>query len=49
MNPGFQKIVDEYHSLTEQLASGSADIAKIGKRQAQLLPTVEKIENIEKI
>lgn len=50
MNPGFQKILDEYNQLTEQLSSGeNVDIAKIGKRQAKLLPTVEKIQALDKI
>ncbi len=48
MKPGFIKILDEYNSLTEQMSSGGDfDIAKIGKRQAQLLPTVEKIRDLQ--
>jgi hypothetical protein len=44
MKAGFKKILDEYQQLTEQISSGeNVDIAKIGKRQAVLLPTVEKI------
>lgn len=50
MNPGFQKILDEYQQLTEQMSSGeSIDIAKIGKRQSQLLPTVDKIQALDKL
>ncbi len=58
MEPGFQKIVDEYNHLTEQMASGGflsvsakggsafgGDIAKLGKRQAELEPIVSKIKN----
>lgn len=50
MNAGFSKILDEYKHLTEQLSSGgNFDIAKLGKRQAELLPVVEKIQAIEKL
>jgi peptide chain release factor 1 len=49
MKPAFQKILDEYHSLTEQISSaGGFDIA-LGKRQSHLLPTVEKIQRLEKL
>ncbi len=49
MKPGFQKILDEYQQLTEQMSSGSDfDMAKLGKRQAELLPTVEKIQHLQK-
>src|SRR5688572_19219480 len=49
MKPGFQKILDEYNQLTEQLSSGGdVDIAKVGKRQSELLPTVEKIQHLQK-
>lgn len=47
MNAGFQKILDEYADLTAQLSSGADfDLAKLGKRQAELLPTVEKIQSV---
>lgn len=49
MNVAFQKILDEYNELTEAMASGSADIAKAGKRQTKLLPTVEKIQHLQKL
>lgn len=50
MNTGFQKILDEYNDLTTQLSSGSViDMAKLGKRQTQLLPTVEKIQHLQKL
>lgn len=50
MNPVFQKIFDEYNQLTEQLASSSpADLARLGKRQAELVPLVEKITRLKKI
>jgi peptide chain release factor 1 len=49
MKPGFQKILDEYQQLTEQMSSGNDfDIAKLGRRQSELLPTVEKIQHLEK-
>lgn len=48
MKPGFQKILDEYNALTEQMSSGGDfDIAKLGRRQAELLPTVEKIVHLQ--
>ncbi|MBP9686230.1 MAG: peptide chain release factor 1 [Candidatus Doudnabacteria bacterium] len=50
MNPAFQKILDEYTSLTEQLAeSNLADLARLGKRQAELIPMVEKIQRLQKV
>lgn len=50
MKPGFQKILDEYQQLTEQMSSGeNIDIAKSGKRQSELLGTVEKIQHLEQI
>jgi peptide chain release factor 1 len=49
MNPAFQKILDEYQKITEELSSGDAvDIAKLGKRQAALIPLVEKIQRFKK-
>ncbi|HAG27516.1 TPA: peptide chain release factor 1 [Patescibacteria group bacterium] len=49
MKAGFQKLSDEYQQLTEQLSSGeNVDIAKTGKRQSELLPTVEKIQALAK-
>lgn len=48
MEPAFQKILDEYNQLTEQMSSGGAvDIAKLGKRQAQLQPLVDNIRKYE--
>lgn len=49
MDAGFTKILDEYNKLTEEMSSGgSFDIAKLGKRQAELLPVVEKIHHLQK-
>ena len=48
MKPGFLKILEEYNQLTEQMSSGGDfDIAKVGRRQAALLPTVEKIQHLQ--
>jgi len=50
MNPAFQKILEEYHQLTEQMSSGTGlDLAALGKRQAELLPVVEKVQRLENI
>lgn len=50
MKPGYLKILEEYNALTEQMSSGGDfDIAKLGRRQTQLMPTVEKIKELEKI
>jgi len=46
MEPGFQKILDEYNQITDQMVGGDFDIAKLGKRQAELLPIVEKISRL---
>lgn len=48
MKPGFIKILEEYNALTEQMSSGGDfDMAKVGRRQSELLPTVEKIQSLE--
>lgn len=48
MEPAFQKIIDEYNQLTEQMAQGSGfDMAKVGKRHSELSPIVEKIRAVE--
>ncbi len=50
MNPAFIQILEEYHKLTNELSSGeNVDIAKLGKRQAELLPVVQKIEALQKM
>lgn len=50
MKPAFEKILNEYNSLTEQLSSGSTqDLAKLGKRQAELLSVAEKIQTLKKL
>ncbi len=50
MQANFKKILDEYQDLTEQLSSGEViDLAKLGKRQADLLPLVSKIEQLQQL
>jgi peptide chain release factor 1 len=50
MDITLQKILDEYHELTSAMSGGSGvDMAKLGKRQAGLLPLVEKIQHLEKL
>ncbi len=49
MKPGFLKILEEYNELTEQMSSGGDfDMAKVGRRQVELLPTIEKIQSLQK-
>ncbi len=49
MKSGFIKILEEYKALTEQMSSGEDfDMAKVGRRQSELLPTVEKIQSLDK-
>lgn len=46
MDIAFQKILDEYNSITEQMSGGGGvDIAKLGKRQSQLQLVVDKIKD----
>lgn len=51
MDIAFQKIIDEYNSLTEQMASGDfangGNIISYGKRQSELEPVVGRIRNYE--
>ncbi|HEX3095882.1 MAG TPA: peptide chain release factor 1 [Patescibacteria group bacterium] len=48
MKPGFIKILDEYKALTDEMSSGGDfDMAKVGRRQSELLPTVEKIQHLQ--
>lgn len=46
----FQKLLDEYERTTSALSAGGGvvDIVKLGKRQAELEPIVEKIRELEK-
>lgn len=50
MKSAYSKILAEYEDLSRQLASASPQqIAKLGKRQVQLLPVIEKIQELQKI
>lgn len=50
MELAFQKILDEYKQITEQMSAGGGfDLAKLGKRQAELSPLVDKINRLNKI
>ena len=50
MEPGFQKILDEYNQLTSDMSSGAVlDMAKLGKRQAEIAPINDKINRLNKI
>lgn len=48
MELAFQKILDEYNELTRQMSVGAGfDMAKLGKRAAELEPVVSGIKNLE--
>ncbi len=49
MEPAFQKFLDEYNGLTEEMSSGKPglDLARLGKRQAELEPIVSSIRYYE--
>jgi len=50
MELAFQKILDEYNQLTADMSvGGSLDMAKLGKRQAELEPIVERIRELENL
>lgn len=47
MDHSYQKILDEYNSLTAEMSSGGGlDMAKLGKRQSELAPVVGKINDL---
>ena len=48
MEASFLKILEEYDGITAQLAGGGVDIARLGKRQAELQPVVDKISRLKK-
>ncbi len=50
MEPAFTKLVEEYNKITDQMSSGQAglDLAKLGKRQSELQPLVDKINRLAK-
>jgi peptide chain release factor 1 len=49
MEASFIKILEEYDSITAQLAGGNVDIAKLGRRQAELQFVVTKITQLKKV
>ena len=48
MEASYLKIVEEYNTITSQLAGGGVDIAKLGKRQSELQFVVDKITQLKK-
>ncbi len=50
MDSAYQKFIDEYNALTEQMSSGNGfDMAKLGKRHAELSPLVDRIQALDKL
>ena len=51
MQLNYDHIIKEYDQLSEKLANSQdpSDFAKFGKRQAELLPMVEKIKRLQKV
>lgn len=51
MNLNYLHLKTEYNELTEKLShtSDPNELAKLGRRQSELLPVVEKIDRLEKI
>lgn len=51
MKPHYLKLLEEYEKLTTELSgvTDSSSLAKLGKRQTELLPVVEKIQKIQKL
>ena len=50
MKDGYKKILEEYHGLSDQLASAQpAQIAKLGKRQADLLPHLDSCRSLKNL
>lgn len=48
MKPAFNEILKQYNETNEALSQPGADLAKLGKKQTELLPVVEKIQALEK-
>ena len=48
MEASYLKILEEYNTITAQLAGGGVDIAKLGKRQSELQFVVDKITQLKK-
>ncbi len=51
MELNYSNITKEYNQLTDKLSqtTDSSDLAKLGKRHAELFPIVQKIDRLEKI
>jgi len=50
MDQSLRKLLEEYDHITTEMSSGGAvDIAKLGRRQAELLPVVEKIQHLQEL
>ncbi len=50
MKTAYLKILEEYDQLTDALAKASSvDLAKLGKKQSELLPAYEKITELRKL
>ena len=50
MKDAYKKILAEYRGISEQLANASPDqIARLGRQQAEMLPAVEKIQELERL
>lgn len=50
MKPAFEKVLKEYHELTEALSSASPDqLSQLGKRQSEIQEAVSKIERLQKL
>jgi peptide chain release factor 1 len=50
MDAAFQKILNEYQQITSDMSNGgSVDIAKLGRRQSQIQPVVDRIVELGKL
>ena len=50
MKASYKKLLTEYRAISEQLAQASPDqIARLGKQQAEMLPAVERIQELDRL
>lgn len=50
MKEGYLKVLTEYHSINEKLTTATPDeIAKLGKRQADIFAVIEKIQELQRL
>src|SRR3990167_9210938 len=51
MDINFDRIKTEYHQILDKLGNttDSRELEKLGRRQAELLPMINKIERLEKL